>query len=557
VSPDGLKVAYFASGNKGGGLWARSLDDLTPARIAGNFDVVSIPSFFWSADSRFVAFSGGNDFHRLMVADSAGGPPETLAEMNVRVAGGSWSRDATILFGSMTPGIWRISAAGGEPVQLTANDPSHPSLGHFSPILLPDAKHFLYFVLFGQSSADSGIFVGSMDTKPVEQNRERIVATNTAATFVSTPDPRTGYLLFIRDDALLAQTLDLSTLQLTGTPTRIASGVGGELEFGGFSASTDGVLAYRITPSRGINLIKPTWFDRKGERTGTLTNLNAIELGGIALSPDGTRAAVSRTDPNRAGQQDIWLLDFARNDALLRLTSGTALHFDPVWSPDGKQIAYVSTSKQAAALAKRPSSGSGTEEVVLQANGKERHLNHWSPDGRFLLFTEQNETTNSDIWVVPVDGERKPEVFLNSEFNETQGQFSPDGHWIAYVSNETGEPQVYIQPFPRGAGSGEKISVSGDVGVMPRWRRDGKELFYVRVRGGNRIMAADFSTTPSAAAGIPHGLFTVPIMGTNAQLFLWDVAPSGDRFFLSALPEIKESDAPLTVVLNWQRMLEK
>ena len=199
-----------------------------------------------------------------MAADLVGGPPQVLAEINTTIAGGSWGRDGTILFGSIVPGVWRVSAGGGKPIQLTANDPSHPSQCDCSPVLLPDGKHFLYFSIAATSS-ESGVFVGSIGAKPEEQRRQRIVATTFAAGFVPTQDPKIGILLFLRDDVLLVQKLDLDTFQLTGTPVRIASGVSSELEFGAFSASTNGVLAYHAGPSQGSSLYTLKWFNRKGE----------------------------------------------------------------------------------------------------------------------------------------------------------------------------------------------------------------------------------------------------------------------------------------------------
>ena len=440
-------------------------------------------------------------------------------------------------------------------MQLTANDPGRPALCHCSPILLPDGRHFLYLLL-SVASSESGIFVGSLDARPAEQSRERVVATNFGAAFVPTSDPKVGTLLFLREDALLAQRLDLDTFQLAGTPTRIASGVGGQLEFGALGASTNGVLAYRTGPNQGVISLTLRWFDSGGELIGETPAGSGLRLG-ASLSPDGTRAAIGNPDPNAGGREDIWLLDFERNGALSRLTSGPARHWDPVWSPDGGQIAHLSVGGQGAALSRRSSSGSGAEEVVLPANGSVRRLNDWSDDGKLLLFTEQDDTTKSDLWVVPLEGDRKPDVFLNSQFNETQGQFSPDGRWVAYVSDETGQPRVYIQPFPAGAGGAGKIAVSGDLGMMPRWRRDGKGLFYVQISAGFTVMSVDFASAPEPRAGIPRELFRSTVAFADPQTFLWDVAPAGDRFLLTALPTVIAGDAPLTVVLNWQRMLEE
>jgi Tol biopolymer transport system component len=277
---------------------------------------------------------------------------------------------------------------------------------------------------------------------------------------------------------------------------------------------------------------------------------------GVTLSPDGTRAAGQRVDPVTLAGTAIWFLDFARNDTLTRMTSGSFRHFDPVWSPAGDRVAYVSSAGDQVDW--KPSGGSGASEVVLPPNGKQKHLNDWSGDGRLLLFSEQDEKTKFDLWVAPVDGDRKPGILLNSEFNETQGQFSPDGRWIAYVSDETGQPQVYLQPFPLGAGGSGKIAVSSDGGLMPRWRRDGKELFYVRVDAGiaASVMAVDF-TSATGRTGLPRELFRVSGALWHTQAFMWDVAPAGDRFLLHSIPDTPVVDAPLTVVLNWQLLLEK
>jgi len=551
LSPDGRKIAYFINGGEDAGLWVRALDDLAPVRIGGSFGPV-IPSFFWSPDSRFVAFPAGATSNRLVRADAEGGPPDTLAEVSTTVAGGSWGADGTILFGSLVPGVWRMQVAGGEPVQLTTNDPSRPAFGHVSPILLPDGEHFLYTVI-ALSPGDSGVFVASLDAD--EQDHQRIVATSAAAGFVPLPDGETGYLLFLREDALLAQELDLNRFELQGTPTRLATGVGSEVEFGAFSASNTGALAYHRTSMLGADQLTVRWIDRDGELgpevTGSLSSGSLYFDGGVQLSPDGSRAAVGRRDPEG---EDIWLVDFARNNGFSRLTSGPARHRHPVWSPDGDQIAYLSVTDQGSAVAKRASNTSGPEQIVLEANGKDRDLNDWSDDGRFLLFAQQDEATKSDLWVVPADGSGEPEVFLNSAFNETQGQFSPDGHWIAYVSDETGQPEVYIQPFPQGNREAGKIPISNVRGVMPRWSQDGKELFYLGIGG---VSAVDFTSTPVASASVPQALFQSVIVGNEQRTYLWDAAPAGDRFLLTMIPVDEGSTEPLTVVLNWERMLEK
>ncbi len=554
VSPDGRKIAFYTESSGRGGLWVRSLDSVESQLVAGA-PAGGLPTFFWSSDSRFLAFPGGDNFNKLMKVDLTGAPPQTVCEIKSIIVGGSWNRDGTILFGSVAPGgLWRVSAAGAAAATpLTVVDASRQEQGHYSPVFLPDGKHFVYLRL-SSVPENSGIYIGSLDAKPEQQGLKRLVATNFNPVIAPSSDPGSVVLLLLRENALLAQPLDLAKLEMTGDPVRVAAGVGSQLEFGSFGVSTNGVLAYRKGSAQGFTAPPLVWLDRAG------TNLGAAGIEGLSLrlGPAAARVAVDRTDPT--GNDDIWLYDFARK-ASTRLTTNAANEYDPVWSPDGAHVAYGSFRSGGSGLYQMPSNGSGGEETLLAPGGRIGELNDWSRDSHFLLYSEVNSKTKSDLWILPMApikaGEaRKPEPYLNSEFNETEGQFSPNGHWIAYVSDESGRTEVYIQPFPLGAGGGGKVPVSTGGGVMPRWRQDGKELFFVT--DGGDVMAVDVTDTPSLKVGIPKRLFNAPISNINPNYYTWDAAPDGKRFLVeSSAGRETAAPSPITVVLNWRSELKR
>jgi serine/threonine protein kinase len=555
VSPDGRKIAFFGDGADGrGGLWVRSFDSTESKRVADT--PANPPLFFWSADSRYVAWGTLEGSPKLMKVDVTGGPPEPVCDVPNIVIGGSWKRDGTILFGSFSGPIWRVSASGGTPAALTKLDPSRQDAGHFSPVFLPDGKHFLYLRQSGLSE-NTGIYVGSLDSKPDQQSSKRLIATNMSPVWVPSPDPGFVNFMFLREGSLMVQSLDLAKLDLTGDPVRIASNLGSFAEFGYFSTSTNGVLAYRTGTPGGNTADQPTWFDRKGKSLGPAMAAGIYTE--MSLSRDGARAAVHRYDNGAIVKGDLWLADFGRN-AFTRLTSAPSEPADPVWSPDGSHVAYASSRGGGTGLYQKASNGTGVEETLLPPGGF-RELDDWSRDGHFLTYSEISvKGTKSDLWYLPMTPEkpgeaRKPSVYLNSESNESQGQFSPDGHWVAYVSDETGRQEIYVQPFPLNAGGAGRFPVSNDGGVMPRWSRDGKELFFVV--NGRTVMSADVTYTPSLKIGIPKPLFEQAMQYVNLGRFLWDVAPDGRFLIPKATATDNGPQPPITVVLNWMALLKK
>jgi Tol biopolymer transport system component len=295
-----------------------------------------------------------------------------------------------------------------------------------------------------------------------------------------------------------------------------------------------------------------TWFDRHG------TNLGAAVAPGydlsLRLSPDDSRVAVARMDLSSVSA-NIWLNEFARN-TLTRFTSANVLDADPVWSPDGTHVAYASVRSGRTGLYQKAANSAGSEQLLLEPSGS-RDLDDWSRDGRFLLYSQVDSKTKSDLWVMPLAGDRKPTVYVNSEFNETHGQFSPDGHWIAYASDESGRPEIYVRPFPLAVDSG-KWTVSSGGGVTPRWRRDGKELFFLTTNL-RTVMVAEVSDTPSFTTSVPVPAFSAAIQN-NATTggFNWDVTADGKKFLLATIAaQDNVAQSPIRVVLNWMALMKR
>jgi serine/threonine protein kinase len=516
ISPDGQKIVFVA--NSGGSrLWLRSLDSASARPLMGT-DNGSFP--FWSPDNRSIGFFADGRLKRI---DIDGGSLQTFANTSANAYGGTWNRDGLILF-SASPAspILRVSAAGGQPEAVTKIEA--PQLGHRFPIFLPDGRHFLYFATAAPIEA-SGLYIGNLDgSQP-----RRLLGPITALAY--TPS---GQLLFARQGTLFAQNLDASRMELTGSPSAVAENVVT------VSASAANSIAYRT--GSGIER-QFVWLDRAGKEIEKVGNPDTATPTNPALSPDGRRVAVSRTV---GGNLDIWLLELQRA-VVSRFTFDAAGETYPVWSPDGRRIVFTSSRKGVNDLYLKPSTGAGMEEPLL-ATMLNKQGQDWSPDGRFLLFG--SPPVNPDIWALPMDGDRKPFVVVQTPFSERLGQFSPDGKWIAYESNESGRFEIYVQPFP---GPGGKWQVSTNGGAQPRWRRDGKELFYIGI--DERLMAAPIRFTSdgqSIEPSSPTPLFATHIggavQGTNRQQYV--VSPDGQRFLMNTITE--QATSPITVILNWK-----
>jgi eukaryotic-like serine/threonine-protein kinase len=547
LSPDGHQLAFFAAGTDGvQHLWVRPLDSFEARPLVGTESATASP-FFWSPDSRYVVFDAGGKLKKI---DISGGAIETLCDLSGFAVGGSWNSDGVIIFGTTQRGVMRVSAAGGAATPLTALDPSRKESLNDFPSFLPDGRHFIYRRL-STAPENTGIYVGSLDAEPGEQDSKKLLSTEFAATYVPSSQHDSGLILFIRDRALLAQPFDARRLELTGEPVALAEGVGTTLGYGFFSSSSNGILAYRTGSSGGAYRL--TWFDRQGKALGT-TGTPAALFASDSISPDGTRALFGRIDLQSANV-DLWLLDFSR-DTSTRFTFGPSTSLNGVWSPDRNRIAFASKRSGVYDIYQKLTNGTSEEELLLKSN-EDKFPSSWSRDGRFLLYTAIDPKTKGDLWVFPLDGNKKPFPLVQTEFNEQDGRFSPDGHLIAYTSDDSGRDEIYVRTFSAGSttvtDTGTKWLISNAGGEAPRWRGDGKELYYHSPDG--RIMAVEITANAVFRASTPTVLFQA-LPQLNLSGFQWDVTSDGNRFLFPA-QDSQVTQAPFMVVLNWQAGLKK
>jgi len=549
LSPDGRYLVFTAAAAGKSQLWLRPLDSLEAQALPGA-DGAQFP--FWSPDSRFIAFFAQSKLKKVAVT---GGPPLTLCDA-VDGRGGSWNRDGVIVFAPIGTGaLSRVPAAGGTPAPVTQGDPGGGGAGiHRFPHFLPDGRHFLYLGILGPLQGN-GIQLGSFDSR----DTRRLLADLSSPAFVPAPGAQNGHLLFIRENSLMALPFDPGRLQPAGEAFPVAQqvGFGMVLNHGLFSASDNGILAYQAGFRSGLGR-ELAWFDREGKKLGAAVATG--NLLGPALSPDEKRVAVQHAEQ---GGSDLWMHEPARGSAT-RFTFGPRVSGFPVWSPDGSRIAYAANRKgrhelYQHELYQKVATGAGQEELLLESAANKRPTD-WSRDGRLLLYGAVDPKTRWDLWVLPMSGDagaRKPAPYLQTEFDESQGRFSPDGRWVAYVSNESGIQQVYVQPFPA---SGAKVQISTGGGFEPKWRADGQELFFVTL--DRKLMAvtvqASPSGRPSLEPGVPRLLFESQIAVTAATGLTSYYEPSADgrRFLINAREE-RAGESPVTIVVNWLAALKR
>jgi len=546
LSPDGRNLAFTAAGADGRiRVWIRSMDALEARALPGTENAAS-PQ--WSPDGRYIAYGDGSKFKKV---DTTGGPPQTLGEVPSGQAGrGSWNKDDVIIFANRgaNPGVYRIPAAGGAPELITKTDPKRKETYNAHPVFLADGRHFLYQIS-SAASENTGIYVGSLDVKAEEQNRNLLVASQFGALYAPGTDPSKSQLLFLRDGTLLAQPFDANRAALTGDAVPVAEQVGSFGSSGYFTVSASGALAYR---GGGGGTSQLNWFDRQGKLISAAGDPG--DFAGFAVSPDGARAAMAL---NKDRNRDIWLLDFTRG-ANTRLTFNPGVDLQPVWSPDGSQVAFSTAGKTGIEIHQKLAAGVGEEQTLTspEANrGANDFVQDWSHDGKLLLYAQQ--LAGQNLWVLPMDGDRKPVPFAPSSAIQSQGRFSPDSRWIAYTSNESGRNEIYVQPYPATRDGGGKWMISIAGGVQPLWRRDGKEILYIGPNG--EVMAASIEAGATFKASIPKQLFVAPFFGGpggNFPFRRWDISPDGQRFLIDSTMGASNS-SPVTMILNWQSVLKK
>jgi serine/threonine protein kinase len=534
ISPDGRQIAFIAHEIGGpDSVWVRSLDSLGAHALPGT-DGVPNSSLrpFWSPDSRSVGFFAGGKLKRI---DLSGGPPEVLADAPDG-RGGTWSQQGIIVFAPVADGpLYRVPATGGAVTPATTLRP--PQVGHRWPVFLPDGRHFLYLTRPFPQLRDSTIDVASLDSADV------VHALGAGTTFFNVAYATTGHLLFMRGDTLFAQWFDPNRLVLSHEPIAIAEQLGADTGPGAmFSISSNGILVYRkrVAPTTS----QLAWLDRSGQRVGAIGAPGSQD--GLSISPDGTRVAFRRI---LNGRSDIWVLSTATGAAArLTLDSG---HFSPVWSPDGRHIAFGTQRRSGNGMIngvfRQSSSGVGEVETLVEGRYSTNPTD-WSQDGRFIIYANQDVTTKADLWALPLVGDRKPFPVVRTAGFDNFGQLSPDGRWLAYTSDVSGRDEVYVQSFPAATGKWQ-VSTSG--GTQPRWRRDGKELFYVSAEGA--LTAASVTRVADGIdVSVQKPLFAYHGGGED---YTYAVSQDGRRFLGNTV--VSDTSQPIVVVLNWAAELKK
>jgi serine/threonine protein kinase len=529
VSPDGRSLAWHGPNAQGEtGVWVRSLDSPEARMLPGTAGGVQP---FWSPDSRSLAFAAGGKLKRI---ELSGGLAQTLAD-SPGGRSGTWSREGFIVTTPVAGALHKVPAMGGSPSPATILDTTRGETDHVWPHFLPDGKRFLYLARSTQPEHDGVVYVASLDST------DRVALFQSDSHVVYVPE---GYLLFMQSDTLVAQPFDLTSLRTTGEPLPVAERleINTETRRGAFSASHNGVVAFRPVGETQL-----TWFDRSGRQLGVVGPAGRYR--NPALSPDEQRLAVARID-RETGAPDIWLIELARG-VTSPFTSHPALDDMPIWSPDGTEIVFRTMREGRSQLYRKTASGGEPEQAVLATASRGRIPFDWSADGRFVIFGDDDAHTRFafDLWRADVRDGGEAVPFLQTRFNETQAQLSPDGQWVAYVSNDSGRNEISVSRFPSGEGKW-RLSTAG--GVEPRWRGDGKEVFFVAL--DQSLMAVPVMTGPTVQAGVPVRLFQTGMRGTLMSSYVRNQYVStadGQRFLIDHLPRGRAPSSSITVMVNW------
>jgi serine/threonine protein kinase len=526
ISPDGQKIAFTATSADGKNmLYVRNLDSTEAKLLPGSENALEP---FWSPDSRSIAYGSNGKLKR---SDLTGAKAQVLCD-SARMIGGTWSKDGIIVFApDFRTTLVQVSAQGGEPKPVNMKTEGSDVERHRFPYFLPDDRHFLFF------REEKGIWVGSLDSPEIKQ-----IAADAGVSVYAPP----GWLIFLRNDAVVAQAFDAGKLALTGEPIPIITGATIPPTVRRFSVSDNGVLVWQGQWQRDYQLV---WHDRAGKQTGVIDAPMKVAVGqSPMLSPDGKRLVVRRFMSSNTAESNLWVVDLEKGTGL-RITSTFSQM--PVWSPDGSRIVYNSSN---AGVTMKAANGSGDAETLLQ---RRAFPASWSPDGRFIFFMERGVKTRMDLWALPMFGDRKEYLLSNSQFDEQNPQLSPDGRWLAYTSDETGDYEIYVQSFSADGKLGaDKKRVSTAGGKLPVWRRDGSELFFIAADG--QMMASSVQTSGTEFQfAAPRPLFKTRTLALEGAIFReYDVSPDGQRFLIGTLVGDTKAQPP-TVILNWPAELKR
>jgi Tol biopolymer transport system component/predicted Ser/Thr protein kinase len=534
LSPDGSTLAFVASGAGAPPLlWLRPLAEVTAHQLPGTENARDP---FWSPDSHWLGFYADGKIKKV---PAAGGAVQVVAEALSDFRGGTWGPDSTILFGYGNESISRVGAAGGSINPLSTPDAPAENQVNF-PDFLSDGRHFIYRI--AGVSDRTGVYAGSL-----KDHSKKLLLHGFSSAVFAPP----GYLLFVNGDTLMGQAFDADRLEVRGQPFFFAEHAGHSTPgSSAVTASGTGTIAYAGTLLVNGRL---TWFDRGGKPLDSAGPEG--DYVDFRLSRDERSVAAALVDP-KAGTVDIWITDLVRGNTS-RFSSGGLPIANPAWSRDGTRLIYRRNRSGGNEFVRRSAGGGGTEELLLsleteraQMRGANIVPTDWSPDGQTIIFLVSSPDTGNDLWILPLSGDKKPFKFVATPAEEMQGNFSPDGHFVAYTSNESGRFEVYVETFPR---SDRKWPVSTSGGYEPRWRADGREIYYLSE--DRKLMAVSVGNGPSF--GVPVTLFQTRVPpGVSANRTHYDVSRDGKRFLVNT-QNSDPAPTPITVVLNWTAGLKK
>jgi eukaryotic-like serine/threonine-protein kinase len=533
LSPDGTQLAFTARDDKSRvQLYVRPLNSPTPRALPGTDDAI-YP--FWSPDSHELGFFAAGKLKRI---HADGGPPQDICD-SFSGRGGAWSKGGTIVFTpSSTNALLKVPANGGTPEPASKLDAERNDNSHRWPFFLPDGKHFLFWSRTARPGQSPVVYLGELGTLQAKV----LMKSETMATYAS------GQLLFLRDQVLMAQAFDPDRLELKGDPVPLADhiAVNGATVRAMFSASDTGRLIYQTgEASQGWTL---AWWSRNAKLGDAITKTEHYLH--PSLSPDGKKMAVVVFAGNQ-GVADIWVFDLTRETST-RLTFGPASESTPVWSPDGMTVYYSSSTGGPTHIHAKAADGSGPEHVILDESEVSTTPRSISRDGCYLVYERRQAAKEGGyhIWAISLHGDEKPFAIVQDGFDEGYPSVSPDGKWMAYQSNETGRREIYITAFP---GGGAKWQVSSNGGIIPKWRRDGKELFFLDPT--DNLMAVDVNLAGGAPRmGTARALFQA--VGIQRDFGAYDVTADGKKFLINS-GNLREGSDPFTLVVNWPAELNK